>query len=445
MSSFNSAELGPAIVVSVKATGLAVAQIVVTCLAGFVLGRIGFLDKKAQKFLNNMNLKLFTPALVFSKIALTLSPEKLVNIAVVPLGFVLFTAVSAGIAGLTACAFRLRPGKRRFVICCSMAVNSNSLPIALIQSLSTAVPALKWTPDDTPNAMLARGISYLVLYSTLGLVWRWSFMVTYLEKADTLEATPSLDAEHGAGTPSASSEEALSIEKPSGDPASEGGTPGAKEGGTQQPPHTAPEGRAQRWRRLWRTISQFLTPPTYAAILSIFIAAITPLQNVVARATPITGAIDSMADIAVPMTLVVLGAYFVPEKTPQKTGDVSAASSTVELTTTPLDDSEANRTVLASVLARMILTPVVLYPFLLILAVFTPFKIFHDPIFILAMCLLIGGPTAVTMAQLTSAASASFERLVSRVIFWSYIVCLTPLTIAGTLVAILITMIPSRA
>lgn len=38
------------------------------------------------QFLNNLNMKLLTPALIFSKIALSLSPEKLVSIAVVPLG-----------------------------------------------------------------------------------------------------------------------------------------------------------------------------------------------------------------------------------------------------------------------------------------------------------------------------------------------------------------------
>lgn len=60
---------------------------------------------------------------------------------------------------------------------CAMAVNSNSLPIALISSLSSNIAVLKMSPDDTPDSMLARGISYLVLFSTLGLIWRWSFMV----------------------------------------------------------------------------------------------------------------------------------------------------------------------------------------------------------------------------------------------------------------------------
>ncbi|EJD54392.1 hypothetical protein AURDEDRAFT_156172 [Auricularia subglabra TFB-10046 SS5] len=444
MAGVTAATLGPAILVSVKATGLAVAQIVLTCLAGYVLGRIGFLDKKAQKFLNNMNMLLFTPALIFSKIALSLTPEKLVSIAVVPIGFVLFTAVSAGIAWIMSRVFKLSIKKQRLVICCSMAVNSNSLPIALIQGLSANVPALRATPNDTPNEMLARGISYLVLYSTLGLVWRWSFMVSYLEKSD--EPTR-LDLEQAKATSTTlhSSEEGHSIEKPDDaeDPArSAGSLPNAKPQTVEQPPAIAE--RPPRWRHWLRTISQFVTPPTYAAIVSIFIAAITPIQHVVARATPITGAIDSLAEIAVPLTLVVLGAYFYtpPEK---RQSETASSDSSSELAPVSPKDPEANRAVIAAVISRMILTPVILYPFLLTLSVFTPFKIFHDPIFLLAGCLLIGGPTAVTMAQLTSAASATFELLVSRIIFWSYIVLLTPLTIVGTLVAILITMIPPRA
>lgn len=99
-------------------------------------------------------------------------------------------------------------------------------------------------------------------------------MVSYLEKANE---PPPLDTEQCAVTATSSSEDAVSIEKASGDD-------DAKPAGevSKQPLHTAPGGRAWRWRlRLRsasRTVLQFLTPPTCAAILSIFIAAITPLQ-----------------------------------------------------------------------------------------------------------------------------------------------------------------------
>ena len=52
--------------------------------------------------------------------------------------------------------------------------NSNSLPIALIQSLVVEVPGLKWGHDDTKDQMLGRALTYLVLYSTLGMMVRIS-------------------------------------------------------------------------------------------------------------------------------------------------------------------------------------------------------------------------------------------------------------------------------
>jgi len=53
-----------------------------------------------------------------------------------------------------------------------MFMNSNSLPIALMQSLVITVPGLKWGADDNKDAMVGRALTYLVLYSTLGMVVR---------------------------------------------------------------------------------------------------------------------------------------------------------------------------------------------------------------------------------------------------------------------------------
>jgi hypothetical protein len=51
-----------------------------------------------------------------------------------------------------------------------MFMNSNSLPVALMQSLATTVPLLKWGPDDTLDAMFGRSLTYLVVFSTLGMI-----------------------------------------------------------------------------------------------------------------------------------------------------------------------------------------------------------------------------------------------------------------------------------
>ena len=52
----------------------------------------------------------------------------------------------------------------------AMFMNSNSLPIALMQSLVVTVDGLGWDEDDTRSSMLGRALTYLVLYSTLGMV-----------------------------------------------------------------------------------------------------------------------------------------------------------------------------------------------------------------------------------------------------------------------------------
>jgi len=53
-------------------------------------------------------------------------------------------------------------------------MNSNSLPVALLQSLAATVPELKWGKDDTKDAIIGRALTYLLLCSTLGQFVRTS-------------------------------------------------------------------------------------------------------------------------------------------------------------------------------------------------------------------------------------------------------------------------------
>jgi len=52
----------------------------------------------------------------------------------------------------------------------AMFMNSNSLPIALLQSLVVSIPNLHWGSDDTSDAMVGRALTYLVLCSALGMM-----------------------------------------------------------------------------------------------------------------------------------------------------------------------------------------------------------------------------------------------------------------------------------
>lgn len=50
----------------------------------------------------------------------------------------------------------------------AMIMNSNSLPVALLQSLVVTVPGLQRDKDDTLDDMVARAITYLLLSGTMG-------------------------------------------------------------------------------------------------------------------------------------------------------------------------------------------------------------------------------------------------------------------------------------
>jgi auxin efflux carrier family protein len=77
-----------------------------------------------------------------------------------------------GVAYVLGTMFRLKRSQRSFAMAAAMFMNSNSLPIALMQSLVVTVPDLKWKKDDTKSAMIGRALTYLVLHSTLGMVVR---------------------------------------------------------------------------------------------------------------------------------------------------------------------------------------------------------------------------------------------------------------------------------
>jgi len=57
---------------------------------------------------------------------------------------------------------------RNFAMAAATFMNSNSLPVALLQSLAATVPDLKWGEDDTKDAIIGRALTYLLLCSTIG-------------------------------------------------------------------------------------------------------------------------------------------------------------------------------------------------------------------------------------------------------------------------------------
>ncbi|KIJ59935.1 hypothetical protein HYDPIDRAFT_183811 [Hydnomerulius pinastri MD-312] len=172
-------------------------QVFLLCISGYILSSKGIVDKRISNALNHINIALFTPALLFSKVAFFLTPAKLRELWVIPIFFVVVTGLSGIVANWLARACRLKRSQVNFATAASMFMNSNSLPIALMQSLVSTVPGLKWGEEDNKDAMLGRALTYLVVFSTLGMMLRWSYGIRLLSQTDDDEPnSPSRSHSH---------------------------------------------------------------------------------------------------------------------------------------------------------------------------------------------------------------------------------------------------------
>lgn len=567
----------------------AILEVFLICLAGYILAWKGILDKKTQKQINKINVSLFTPCLLFSKVAFSLSPEKLRELWVIPIFFIIVTTLSMCIAWILGTTFRLSKSQRSFAMAGAMFMNSNSLPVALMKSLVITVQGLKWFSDDDESAMLGRALSYLMLYSTFGLILRWSYGVHLLAQADDAMDSPirlppdgdeegerrlrDLEASLPTTATSTVVDGNISTDRShppsvvvdnssSGEPSPSGSfnenatlpvRPGLappnyirkssyffrsfpnspnqsrislvnpedmhvereeeeEDGGRNAEPFARqPLHRRQSSRysvqsqsepptalqayllyplvNFWHVFTDFMTVPLYAAFLSIIVALAPSLQHALeVHLYPIKGALESSGSCSIPVTLVVLGAYFYKEKDPSVSGipttrmeDTGVTSNGVDVenrsslptSTRPsavehcrelfaklkptgkarkqrppyLQTEDENKplpgetkTVIVTLLSRMVLTPLVLMPLVTLAAKEDWHQVFEDPVFVVSNVLLIASPPALALAQITQAASGdAFERLISRTIFWSYCVATPPLMITYVVVGLLLT------
>jgi len=505
-------------------------EVFLVCLAGYILARQGVLDRKTQKQLNRLNVSLFTPSLLFSKVAFFLSPAKLRELWVIPIFFTLTTGVSMVVAYVLGWMLGLKKSQRSFAVAASMFMNSNSLPIALMQSLVFTVPNLKWGDDDNVNAMVGRALTYLVLYSTLGMVLRWSYGVRLLATADPetvedLPADPLVGQDETAFSNSTDQDhilrherssltdvddtktlaQARAVEDPKSLPSSrsfspqpqpQASTSGAPsmyadeddedgdDGGELPMGRSIPEPTSSLWqsrmrrtrnriRIAWATLYDFMTVPLWAALASLMVACIRPVQHILeVHIQPVKGALNAAGNCSIPLTLVVLGAYFYspPEKDEGATDRDGRLPTHKPLSRTPSWASRSTlydqmrgmfnmkrrdgeprqtqsrqarpgetKTVIVAVLSRMVITPLLLLPLMAVGARFDVQRVFEDPVFVVANVLLIASPPALTLAQITQAASGdAFERLISRTIFWSYCVLTPPSTILFVVVGLVL-------
>nr|CDP23901.1 Putative protein of unknown function [Podospora anserina S mat+] len=190
----------------------AVLEVVCVSLPGYVIARLGHFDADKQKFLANLNVMLFTPCLIFTKLASQLNAEKLVELGVIPIIFVIQTLVSYFVSRVVGKCFGFNRRASNFVTAMGVFGNSNSLPISLVISLSQTLKGLHWDriKDDSDEEVAARGILYLMIFQQLGQLVRWSWgyhvLLAPKDKYDEYADETVEEGRYGALSPDGSSE-----------------------------------------------------------------------------------------------------------------------------------------------------------------------------------------------------------------------------------------------
>lgn len=106
-----------------------------------------------------------------------MTADKLADLVVIPVIFIIQTLVSWLCARLVSKSFGFGKRQTNFVVAMGVFGNSNSLPISLVLSLSKTLKGLHWdqVPGDNDNEVAARGILYLLIFQQLGQLVRWTW------------------------------------------------------------------------------------------------------------------------------------------------------------------------------------------------------------------------------------------------------------------------------
>ncbi|KAI9626084.1 hypothetical protein KEM48_010593 [Puccinia striiformis f. sp. tritici PST-130] len=402
----------------IRTVAESILQIAAFCLIGYIAALRGIIDVKVRRQMTRVNVAVFTPALMFSKVAFSLTPDLLIQLWVIPVGYLVLSFVSAAVAwGLGMC-FGLSMIRRNVSIAGATFMNSNTLPIALMQTMSATL-TLKWKEDDTAEKALDRSFQYLVLCTVLGSVLRWSVGVALLNATEkpvkpkgvntkiltdppTREADADSDpSSSGPITPHSAvfnGDLEASTLPPSGRHTEvQKGCLIEVKTGAQCPKSSKANFFQKNWPNLCRRINkldprpfipkgirkaadELLNPPLIAAFAAIFVACIKPLQDGLGSIQPLREFISTAADAAIPLTLVLLGAFFhrpPKDKKPQTYDAPQKDDGTQTDDATETDDSKSQLTkekrvhswtslldITLTLLARHIITPLMLLPVL---------------------------------------------------------------------------------
>ncbi|KAM9928456.1 hypothetical protein OXX80_010003 [Metschnikowia pulcherrima] len=433
----------------------AVMQAVIICFAGYVVARAGLLTAAGQKVMSSINVDLFTPCLVFTKLASSLSVSKLDDILIIPVFYAVSTFISYYCSRATSRLLRLNAPETDFVTAMGVFGNSNSLPVSLTLSLAYTLPDLLWDQiaDDDSDKVASRGILYLLIFQQLGQILRWSWGFNTLLRKRSIEELTSYDIDSNSGsrarlmdteanitdaisapsvqsTPVEREEESRSsnTDERENNCSEEVRVPGMAgstlEESSAKPREEQSNKTFSTLRRKWyalvsytpvKRFLSFMNPPLYAMALSILVASVPILQKMFFQKgtflnNTLTQSVKQLGSVSIPLILIVMGSNLAPSK------DI------------PPPSRNYKKMVFASLISRMILPSFILLPVIAACVKYINISILDDPIFLIVAFLLTISPPAIQLSQITQLNDV-YQSEMAGVLAWGYVVLTLPTTI----------------
>ncbi|CAM9016440.1 unnamed protein product [Wickerhamomyces anomalus] len=390
----------------------AVVQVIIVCFAGFWAAKTGLLNKNAQKVVSTLNVDLFTPALIFSKLAKSLSFKKLIEIIVIPIFYALSTGISFLVSKIVTKYLSLDEYESNFVTAMSVFGNSNSLPVSLTVALAYTLPNLEWedVENDGADQIAARGILYLLIFQQIGQVLRWSWGYnTLLKRNPTPLTSYTVDVENEAANnnnttnsdndstskynqqrnlfnASSNSSQSDHLLNPNYDYDEDEENNRAGDFNDYYEEQSFFKKLIHKIEQGFEKFRSAMNPPLYAMAASVFVASIPPIQE----------------------------AFLCSNLYPSQD--------------TPPASPNYKKIVFGSLISRMIIPPLILLPIIAFVVKYIQISIIDDPIFLVVAFILTISPPAIQLSQICQL-NELFEKEMAGVLFWGYVVLTLPTTI----------------
>ncbi|KAL1919844.1 uncharacterized protein VTP21DRAFT_1775 [Calcarisporiella thermophila] len=430
----------------------ALCQVVIMVAGGHLLARKGFLSKGNQKVLSNINIYLFTPCLLFTKMAQVLSLEKFLEFWPIPVIYFAFLLCSWTVAQLGGRLLRFTPSQIKFCTAAIIFSNSNNLPIALMQSLafSKAGEILMRDGDVNQEEIEARSISYILFFAIFGNILRWSYGYSLIsaekKSPDEQDATPEQTlpvASSGLTATPASSQDTLTIfveEKNKNTTDVETGS--LNTACLDEDNFANDSSRKGIYRRfvsngkhllsryqekipaplkkVTKGFFDFMTAPLWTVVIALIVGLTPPLKDFFFNKSSFvygsfTKALDELGAASIPLILVGLGA---------------------QMTGLSLKSQGGNAALLRFVIVtRQFLMPLFVFPLMLLFVRVVHTPLASDPAFVVTMIVLGCAPTAINLVQICMA-EQQFEEEMSKILFWSYCVFGVPIMVAVVMMSL---------